>query len=304
MTKVDFGNVDENLLKKKYLEALQDDSFKELVNKINLPNEDLMKYTSKLQESVVEIKNCSNCISLHECKNRCTGYLFYPCIQSNHLRFDEIACHFMQKKLKEEEYTCTYYEMPETLKKASMRDIDTSDAKRVDTIKWLKNFYDTYQTNPHQKGLYLTGSFGSGKTYLICAMLNELSKKGVDVIVVYYPELLRSLKETFSLKERNIESDFASRMNRLKKTSILFIDDIGAEAVTAWARDEILSTILQYRMDAKLPTFFTSNLNLEELDVHLSSTKGEVDKVKARRLIERIKQLTTTLELISKNRRE
>lgn len=304
MTKVNFGNVDEDLLRKKYNEALQDDDFKELVSSLDLSGEDLIKYTSKLQESVEEIKNCSNCKSLYECKNRCTGYMFYPSIQSNHLRFDEVACRYMQKKLKEEEYTCTYYEMPDALKKASMGEIDTSDAKRVDTIKWLKNFYDTYLSNPHQKGLYLTGSFGSGKTYLICAMLNELSKKGVDIIVVYYPELLRSLKETFSLKERNLESDFASRMNRLKKTSILFIDDIGAEAVTSWARDEILATILQYRMDANLPTFFTSNLNLNELEIHLSNTKGEVDKVKARRLIERIKQLTVTLELISKNRRE
>ena len=175
MGKVTFGSYDEELLIKKYNEALQDDGFKKLVSSIDLPSEDLMKYTSKLEESVIEIKNCANCKSLHECKNRCTGYLFYPSIQSNHLRFDEIACPYMQKKIKESEYTCTYYEMPEALKNASMRDIDTSDAKRVDTIKWLKNFYDTYQSNPHQKGLYLTGSFGSGKTYLICAMLNELS---------------------------------------------------------------------------------------------------------------------------------
>lgn len=304
MTKVTFGNVDEDLLQKKYSEALKDEDFNRFVKSFYLNDEILMKYTSKLQESLEEVKNCSNCKSLYMCKNRCTGYVFYPHVYENRLGFDEVACKYMQSKIKEEKYSCTYYEMPEALKKASMRDIDTSDAKRIDTIKWLKNFYDTYETNPHQKGLYLTGSFGCGKTYLICAMLNELSKKGVDIVVVYYPELLRSLKETFSLKERNLESDFANRMNRLKKASILFIDDIGAEAVTSWARDEILATILQYRMDAKLPTFFTSNLNVQELEIHLSSTKGEIDKVKARRLIERVKQLTTTIELISKNRRE
>ena len=304
MTKLNFGNADKDLLIKKYEEALKDEDFKSLVKELDLSSEILMKYTSKLQESVIEYKNCSNCRSLYECKNRCTGYRFSPAVCENRLRFDELACKYMQEKLKEEEYSCTYYEMPDALKKASMKDIDTSDAKRVETIKWLKNFYDTYQNNPHQKGLYLTGSFGCGKTYLICAMLNELSKKGADITVVYYPELLRSLKETFSLKEKNLESDFSVRMNRLKKCSILFIDDIGAESVTPWARDEILATILQYRMDASLPTFFTSNLNLVELEIHLSSTKGEVDKVKARRLIERIKQLTTILVLISKNRRE
>ena len=57
-------------------------------------------------------------------------------------------------------------------------------------------------------------------------------------------------------------------------------------------------------MDNHLPTFFTSNLSLKELETTLSITSSGVDKVKARRVIERIKQLTTELELISKNRRE
>ena len=70
-----------------------------------------------------------------------------------------------------------------------------------------------------------------------------------------------------------------------------------------WARDEILGSILQYRMDFNLPTFFTSNLTIDELETHLSIVKNNIDKVKARRIIERIKQLTTDIELISKNRR-
>ena len=56
-------------------------------------------------------------------------------------------------------------------------------------------------------------------------------------------------------------------------------------------------------MNHKLPTFFTSNLTIDELENHLSLTKGSEDKVKARRIIERIKQLTKNIELISVNRR-
>ena len=82
-----------------------------------------------------------------------------------------------------------------------------------------------------------------------------------------------------------------------------FIDDIGAESVSTWSRDEILGTILQYRMENNLTTFFTSNLTIDELEANLSITKNNVDKVKARRIIERIKQLTVDIELVSKNRR-
>ncbi len=82
------------------------------------------------------------------------------------------------------------------------------------------------------------------------------------------------------------------------------LDDIGAETVTEWGRDEVLGTILQYRMEEHLPTFFTSNLTLEELADHLSMTKREVDVVKARRIIERIKQLTEEITMISVNLRK
>ena len=57
-------------------------------------------------------------------------------------------------------------------------------------------------------------------------------------------------------------------------------------------------------MENHLPTFFTSNLTLTELEKSLSITSSGVDKVKARRIVERIKQLTVPLELVSKNRRE
>ena len=147
------------------------------------------------------------------------------------------------------------------------------------------------------KGLYLTGSFGTGKTYLISALLNDMAKKNIKSTIVYYPEFLRELKSSFG-------SDFDEKYNADKKSPILFIDDIGAENCSSWSRDEILGSILQYRMEEHLTTFFTSNLTLQELENHLSITSSGVEKVKARRIIERIKQLTIPLELVSKNRRK
>ncbi len=57
-------------------------------------------------------------------------------------------------------------------------------------------------------------------------------------------------------------------------------------------------------MDTNLPTFFTSNLNMEELEQHLSISKQDVDIVKAKRIIARINQLTDELEMISENLRK
>ena len=39
--------------------------------------------------------------------------------------------------------------------------------------------------------------------------------------------------------------------------------------------DEVLGVILQYRMEENLPTFFTSNLSLKELEDHLTISNND-----------------------------
>ena len=57
-------------------------------------------------------------------------------------------------------------------------------------------------------------------------------------------------------------------------------------------------------MQQQLPTFFTSNLNIKELEEHLSTTSKNIDLVKSRRIIERIKYLTDQIIMISENKSE
>ena len=298
MESTNFLAADKSKLKENYENHLKDETFKKLVKSLDVDDNVLMKYTSKLATTCEELKNCKGCKGKAFCKNNIEGYVFYPKCENNILHFNYIACKYEKDYQNKISSSANYIKMPDNLKMASMKDIYVKDKKRIPIIKFLKGFYDSYETNKHQKGLYLHGSFGSGKTYMICAMLNELAKKGADVYVCYYPELLRSLKDSFN------GGDFASKIERLKTVPILFLDDIGAEALTPWARDEILGTILQHRMDSNLPLFLTSNLNLEELEIHLSTTKDGIDKVKARRIIERIKYLTIEMSLISKNLRD
>ena len=58
---------------------------------------------------------------------------------------------------------------------------------------------------------------------------------------------------------------------------VLMLDDLGAESMTSWGRDEVLGTILQFRMLESLPTFFTSNFDFKELaeSFNLYSTRGK-----------------------------
>lgn len=280
-------------LLKEYEKSMENEEFKKLVSLNKIPADIVIKNNTKLMDTCDELKNCKGCKGLHECKNNVSGHVLYPKYDGT-LKFVYMPCRYqklMKKKLQEKKDNLN------EIDKARMKDIDINDKNRVKVIKWLKNFYDNYEVFNSMKGLYLHGSFGSGKTFLIASLFNELKiNKNATTEVVYFPDLLRNMKEDFSMVEEKI--------NYLENVDLLLIDDIGAENVTSWGRDEILGTILQYRMNNKLPTFFTSNLTIGELENNLALTKNSEDKVKARRIIERIKQLTEDLELVSINRRK
>lgn len=296
-TKYTRSNLDA-MLKKDYATAVKNPEFKKLVNTLKIKENVAYKYTSKLERTVCELNNCSNCKSLHTCQNKVEGTVYYPTIKDEKLEFNYVACKYKKKDIKQkEEIKSKFFEMPYDIKMAKMSNIEINST-RAKIIKWINKFYDDFKSDKQTKGLYLSGSFGSGKTYILSALLNELSKLNYSCIIVYYPELLRNIKESFN------SDDYNERINEIKKCDLLLLDDIGAETTTPWNRDEILGTILQYRMDNKKATFFTSNLNIKELENHFITSNKDEEVIKARRIMERVKYLTDELELIGENKRK
>ena len=292
----------ENNLNELFIEKLNDDNFREIVNSLKIKNDNLYKYTSLLENSSIEYGNCTNCRGLEYCKNEVKGYCNLPEKENDSITFSYKACRYKQKELKQNKYkeNLKLFNMPSNLKEATIKDIYTDDKSRINAIKYILKYIDYYDKKD-MKGIYLHGSFGCGKTYLIAALFNELAKKGEKSAIVYFPEFLRTLKASFGKNEE--EATFSEKYEYIKTIPLLLIDDIGAENVSAWGRDEILGTLLQYRMNEKMPTFFTSNLTIEELESNLAVSSQKIDKVKARRIIERIKCLTEDIEIIGKNRR-
>ena len=291
--------LDKDALTSSFMEAYSNKEFKKFVDGIKVKEDILKNYTSSLEDSFEEFLNCKNCKGKEECKNKIIGFRYTPIKEKNIITFLYNACKYELDEIKTNEYknNLKYFDIPKEIREASLKNIYKDDKARLPIIKYFKEFMDNYDNEKKPKGMYLTGSFGSGKTYLVSALLNEMAKKGIHCALICYPEFLVNLKASFN------GEGYEEKFNYIKKVPILLLDDIGAENCTNWSRDEILGPILQYRMEENLSTFFTSNLTLEELEESLSQTSSGVDKVKARRIIERIKQLTVQEKLVSKNRR-
>ncbi len=279
-----------------YKKAKSNPNFKAIIKNLKLSDDELKNYTSILEESSSEYENCMNCKNLLECKNKVEGFCYIPVNVDGKLNFTYQPCKYKEKQESKNKYlnNIKYFNTPSYVKDASLSEIYKTDKNRFKVINWLMDFMDDFLIGEYHKGLYLHGNFGCGKTYLIAAIFNELAHKNYKSCIIFWPEFLRQA----------FYDDFNDKFEYVKKVPLLLIDDIGAEGLTAWNRDEILCPLLQYRMDNNLTTFFTSNLTLKELESYLSNSKSGVDEVKAGRIISRIEQLTEDMEMISKNLRK
>lgn len=195
--------------------------------------------------------------------------------------------------------------MPKFIRHASFDNYYVDDAhqtkSRNEALNAALNFVQHYSPSQFRPGLYLYGSFGVGKTYLLGAIANELAKtNGISTTMVHFPSFVVEMRN--SIKQNNI----GDKLDVVKKAPILMLDDIGADSMTTWARDDILGVILEYRMQEELPTFFSSNFSMDELEhEHLAvNNRGEEEPVKARRIMERVKYLSREYQMVGANLRD
>lgn len=264
-----------------------------------LSQDTIEKSMSKLYEYTLQSKECDRCESLEKCINFMKGYHPDLVLTRNSIDLVYKRCPrkvIADERKKNEKLIKSLY-VPRDILEATFEDFE-GDTGRLDAGDKAATFLMNYEAGKKAKGLYLYGKFGVGKSYLLGAIANELAKKQISSMIVYVPELLREMKSSIA------DSTLNEKIEALKKEPILMLDDIGAEAVSSWTRDEVLGPILQFRMLESLPTFFTSNFNFQELEHHLTySQRGEEEKMKARRIMERIRTLSDPVLVDGPNRR-
>jgi primosomal protein DnaI len=258
------------------------------------------KSMSKLYEYTQQSKECNRCESLDGCINFMKGYHPDLVLVRNSIDVVYKRCprKVMADEQKKNQKLIKSLHVPRDILEATFEQFE-GDLGRLDAGDRAATFLMNYEAGLKPKGLYLYGKFGVGKSYLLGAIANELAKKQIPTMIVYVPELLREMKSAIG------DSTLNEKLEALKKEPILMLDDIGAEAVSSWTRDEVLGPILQFRMLEKLPTFFTSNFDFQGLEHHLTySQRGEEEKMKARRIMERIRSLSDPVLVDGPNRRD
>ncbi|PLT31196.1 primosomal protein DnaI [Peribacillus deserti] len=269
-------------------------------NSSKISEEMLNKSMGKLYEYSTQSKECANCPSLDGCINMMQGYHPHLVLRGNYIDINYDRCprkeHADEKKKHEKLIQSLY--VPKEILSASIADFDFSSDDRVAALEKATEFVEKYTPGSKMKGLYLYGKFGVGKTYLLGAIANGLARKRISSLLVYVPDFLREIKNSIS------DHTLGEKLEMVKKAPVLMLDDLGAETMSSWGRDEVFGPILQFRMLEDLPTFFSSNFDFNQMKNHLTvSQRGEIEEVKAARIMERIRYLAEPVLLDGLNRR-
>ncbi len=119
--------------------------------------------------------------------------------------------------------------------------------------------------DPQGRGMILTGTIGSGKTYLGVAALRgwAAAQRGTKARAIHITDLVALLDRVhFHLQDHTPAErhQMRARLDGLRESPCLLIDDLGTESVTQPIHDDLI-IFLSHRLDAvDLVTILTSNL--------------------------------------------
>ncbi len=262
--------------------------------------DDVTPYLTKISQYVKEQSACKQCKGLQQCSNMMNGHAPQLISYGTMLDLTYLPCSYYEKQEKEKarKDLIKSHHVPKEIIQSSFRDFDRSDTGRRDAFEAVLQFCLTAEPGKSAIGLFLYGGLGVGKSYLLGAACNKLAERDIATYMVYSPDFFREMKN--AIADHSLEQ----KLQTLKEVPVLILDDIGAETISAWARDEVLGPILNYRITEQLPTLFTSNYSYDQLEEHLAySQKGGIEQLKAKRIMERIRHYTDAYLMSGPNRR-
>lgn len=265
----------------------------------HVTKEQLEKQLITLYEYQQQSILCEDCPSYNQCKNVLQGYS--PILEMHndriHIAYEECPQKKEYDHHRKQHELIQRLHMPRDVMNATFDSLE-KDIGRREAIQSTVHFIQELKDGLPKKGIFFSGKFGVGKTYFLGVLANELQEYNYSSMLIYMPEFVRSIRD--AIKDNTVNE----KVNAFKDIDVLMFDDIGAETMSAWFRDEVLGSILQHRMVEGLPVFFTSNYTMRQLEEQLStSTRGDVEQIKAQRIMERIRQTSTEVIITGENRR-
>lgn len=127
-----------------------------------------------------------------------------------------------------------YKAYPEEIDYAANRGLDRNQMERLATLDFARN----------GQNLFITGSSGTGKSFLACALGHEACKKGIRTLYANASKLLGLLKVA------KVKNNLEAELKKIERCQLLILDDLFLVPLDAKERP-ILLDIIEDRHERK-----------------------------------------------------
>ena len=253
--------LDENVDMKKYIEKLlanlkADQDVYESLKPLHLTNKEVRDNVGKLHDYQEDFNTCKACPGFDKCpkKNKHISISVYK--EGGYIETRSEPC---EKLLKEIEIESKYLAkdfVPEW-RNSRLKNLDLSENRRP----LIKEFVNITKGKSN-KWLFVKGNHKVGKSFVLVTFANEFVELGLGkVAVINAAKQFKNLADiAYSDKE-----GFKSTIELLSTVPLLVIDEFGQEYKNEFIRDQIVIPVLNARAHSELPTFFSSEFTIKEM---------------------------------------
>jgi len=150
-------------------------------------------------------------------------------------------------------------QIPPRYQRCDLENFRTENDSLVEGVARARRFVELFPVV--DKGLFLLGHPGVGKTHLAVAILKlAIRRKGARGLFYDTRELLRLIRSTYNPLVQTAEMDV---LRPVMRADLLVLDDLGAEKTSEWV-EETLNLIVNTRYNERRATLFTSNYEIRD----------------------------------------
>lgn len=140
----------------------------------------------------------------------------------------------------------------------SLDNYEVTRQDQHDVIKFLRVYSSRFsEAKENGKSFVLSGSVGTGKTHLACAVANEIARKGYIPYFATVSDIVKKVKSTWVKGSDKTEDQVIKEFAQI---DLLIIDEVGATAENEHD-DRIIFDIINDRYAEQLPTICLTNLD-------------------------------------------
>ena len=259
-----------NVDMKKYIEELlaelkADNDVYESLKPLGLTNKEVRDNIGRLHDYQEDFNVCKTCPGFDKCPKKEKHISMYVYKDGSYITTRSEPC---KELIKEMEIDSKYVakDFPQEWKTSVLKNLDLSENRRP----LIKEFVNIAKGKSN-KWLYVQGNHKVGKSFVLVTFANEFVALGLGKVAVI--NAAKQFKNIADMAYSDKEG-FKNAIDLLETVPLLVIDEFGQEYKNELIRDQIVIPILNARAHSELPTFFSSEFTIKEVQTLYSIGKN------------------------------